>query len=594
MKKNVNRNFLWAQIFVEQLSKSGVKYASISPGSRSTPLTLAFSENSKIKTYVNIDERTSGFFALGLANRSNSPVVVVTTSGTATSNLYPAIIEAFQQRIPLIICTADRPPEMQNCGANQTINQQNIYANHIRSFVNIGLPGLSLSKINRLKKIAYNAVQDSLNLKRGPVHLNFPFRKPFEPKTFTNNVSEDFLKKAKVLISNKSKINRGNSLSKNKFTEFTGAVKKHRKGIIICGKYNYTDNFPRLCSSFASKLGYPILAEGNSGLRFSNSSKKFIISNSTAFLKSDAFYDLIDAEIIIQFGNTPVSNIVQKFIKESKANKFLINTFGDYQDPSRTVQNVFTIAPEKFCKSFLDSTKNLNFAKSKKWITILTKYEKISELIKKEEIENAKFPFEGRIVTEILKLVPNNSNLMFSNSMPVRDLDFFASSSKKHINIFSNRGASGIDGIISTAAGIAVESVNPTVLLIGDLAFYHDMNSLLILRKQKIPLVIILIDNNGGGIFNMLPISSYRKSFTYFFRTPLNIDLLSFAKSYGGNTYEIENWNDLKTHFLSSLKRKKFTVLRIKTNAKNSLKIREVYWERVQKEIKLYNDNRNQ
>ncbi|GBD91858.1 2-succinyl-5-enolpyruvyl-6-hydroxy-3-cyclohexene-1-carboxylate synthase [bacterium BMS3Abin04] len=591
MKNHVNRNFLWAQIFVEQLSKSGVKYASISPGSRSTPLTLAFSENSKIKTFVNIDERTSGFFALGLANKTNSPVAVVTTSGTATANLYPAIIEAFQQRIPLIVCTADRPPEMQNCGANQTINQQNIYANHIRYFANIGLPSLSMNKINRLKKITHTAVQNSLIFKRGPIHLNFPFRKPFEPKTFTDSISKDFITKSKVFIYSKAGISKTDLLSKNKIAEFTGAVKKYRKGIIICGGYNYSNKFPEICTSFASKLGYPIFAEGNSGLRFSNSSKKLVLSNSTAFLKSDALKKIIRAEIIIQFGNTPISNIVQNFIKKSKADKYLINSFGDYQDPSRTAQNVFAITPEDFCRSFLDSTKNLNFTRSKEWINKLLTYEKISEDIKREKIENAKFPFEGRIVTETFKLIPNNTNFMFSNSMPVRDLDFFASFNKKYINIFSNRGASGIDGIISTAAGVAVESVNPTVLIIGDLAFYHDMNSLLILRKQKIPLVIILIDNNGGGIFNMLPISSYRKSFTNYFRAPLDIDLLSFAKSYGGNSYEIENWEDLNTHFLSALKRKRFTVLRIKTNAKNSLKIREAYWQKVDKEIKTYNDN---
>jgi len=591
MKNHVNRNFLWAQIFVEQLSKSGVKYASISPGSRSTPLTLAFSENSKIKTFVNIDERTSGFFALGLANKTNSPVAVVTTSGTATANLYPAIIEAFQQRIPLIVCTADRPPELQNCGANQTINQQNIYANHIRYFVNIGLPSLSMNKINRLKKITHTAVQDSLILKRGPIHLNFPFKKPLEPKTFTDSISKDSITKSKVFIYNEAGTYKTGLLSKSKIAEFTGAVKKYRKGIIICGGYNYSSNFPKSCSSFASKLGYPIFAEGNSGLRFSNSSKKLILSNSTAFLKSDAFKNLIDTEIIIQFGNTPISNIVQKFIKESKADKYLINSFGDYQDPSRTAQNVFTIAPENFCGSFLDSTKNLNFARSKEWIKKLLTYEKISEDIKREKIEDAKFPFEGRIVTEILKLIPNNSNFMFSNSMPVRDLDFFASPNKKNINIFSNRGASGIDGIISTAAGIAAASKDPTVLIIGDLAFYHDMNSLLILKKFKVPLIIILVDNNGGGIFNMLPVSGYKKSFTKYFRTPLNIDLLGFAENYGGNVNEIENWEDLNSHFSSALKRKKFTVLRIKTNAKNSFRVREAYWQKVVKEIKTYNDN---
>ncbi len=193
MKIKVNRNILWAEAFVNELSSLGVKYASLSPGSRNTPLTLAFANNKKIKSYLHIDERSSGFFALGMAKSSGTPVAVVCTSGTATAELYPAIVEAYQQRVPLIICTADRPPELRDLGANQTINQTDMYKNHIRWFADPGLPVISDSRILRLKSIARNAVFISTVGSRGPVHINFPFKKPFEPKSYTDQISKELL-----------------------------------------------------------------------------------------------------------------------------------------------------------------------------------------------------------------------------------------------------------------------------------------------------------------------------------------------------------------------------------------------------------------
>ena len=189
MKKiKVNRNILWAETFVEVLVNAGVKFACISPGSRSTPLTYAFTTNKKIRSFSIIDERSSGFFALGLAKTSRHPVVLVCTSGTAAAEFYPAIIEAYQSKIPLIVCTADRPPELQNVGANQTINQDNIYTNHIRWFNNAGLPQATTKGLTKIAKIAKQATIECCINHIGPVHINFPFKEPFEPDSFTDEV----------------------------------------------------------------------------------------------------------------------------------------------------------------------------------------------------------------------------------------------------------------------------------------------------------------------------------------------------------------------------------------------------------------------
>ncbi len=584
MKKLINRNYFWAEVFVEHLTAGGVKHVCISPGSRNTSLTLAFAANKKFKKFVNVDERTNGFFALGLANKLNKPVVLVTTSGTATAELYPAIIEAYQRRIPLIVCTADRPEELQNCGANQTINQKNIYKNHIRKYFEIGLPSVKKIDLLKLKSITRSAVQISSVLDRGPVHLNFPLRKPFEPGNFTDEIDINLYKYVFNTVTNR---NLTTNIKQGKLPEeIINISKKSSEGLILCGQDNFDNNFFRSCIKMSKILNYPIAADGVSGLRFKKFTNKLILSNTSLALKTNAKKLFSEAKVIIQFGGSFTSNEFFEFMKESKAIKFLVNEYGDYRDPTRTVKKVIKMNPGKFCENIIELNKAFRNSKTKGgWVKKIFWMEDFIENKKLEFLSKQNLKFEGKIISEVLNLLPSNSNLMISNSMPVRDLEFFTSRASKNINIFSNRGASGIDGIISTAAGIAVNSNRPTVLITGDLAFYHDMNGLLLLKNHKIPLIIILIDNNGGGIFNMLPISKYEKFFTNFFRTPLEIDLLKFAGAYGGNTYKINTPEEFKKYLSLSIKRKSFSVLQIKTNSNKSAESRKRFWNSISTQI---------
>ncbi len=294
---------------------------------------------------------------------------------------------------------------------------------------------------------------------------------------------------------------------------------------------------------------------------------------------------MLNAEIIFQFGSAPTSNIVLDFLKESKAQKFLINEFGDYKDPSRTTKNIIGINPSEFLIKMISAIKNEKGSTKNNWQIRIRQFEQFTEKIKEQYIFNAKFPFEGRIIPEIIKTIPHNSNLFVSNSMPVRDLDFFASPNRKKINIYSNRGASGIDGIISTAAGVAVKSKTPTYLVIGDLAFLHDSNGMNILQNQKIPLHIILIDNNGGGIFGMLPIAESKKYFQEYFKTPQSVDFSMLVKAHGGKYYEIKSWKGLKNKLSNQQNFNNFSVFRIKTDTKSSIKFRKKYWELLSQKI---------
>lgn len=582
MKLSINRNTFWCDLFVHRLAKLGVRYACISPGSRSTPLTLAFASNKSINLFPIVDERSSAFFALGIAKNIQAPVAVVTTSGTAVAELYPAIIEAYYQRIPLIICTADRPPALRNSGANQTINQQNIFKNHIRYFADAGLP--NLKNLNFVNDLADNLIINSSIVDKGPVHVNFSFEKPFEPKNYTDKIEISKIQKTfskSSLVLNKKK---------EAAIDFDGLTKKFlgiERGLILVGSKYYNKDFTKNLVQFSKTFGYPIFADGSSSLRFGDHSKEYFIDNFTAFAGVKNFQKHFDPKLIIQFGGTPTSNVLLEFFKNSKAEKILVNEFGDKNDPSHTAKKIIAVNPNDFCTSILKNIEK-NIKRDSCWLIDLQVMNNKTSELKNKLINNAEFPFEGRIANELIKSLPQKSNLMVSNSLPIRDIDFFASSCNKKINIFSNRGASGIDGINSTALGIAKTSNEPTYLLIGDLAFYHDMNGLHNAIKYKIPLTVVLINNNGGGIFESLPISNYKEFLLENFITPLELDFSKLVEAYGGKFIHIKNWKSFNSAISSSKKNKKITVLEIRTNAKKSKEQREKYWKAVSNEIDLY------
>ncbi|MCX7798174.1 MAG: 2-succinyl-5-enolpyruvyl-6-hydroxy-3-cyclohexene-1-carboxylic-acid synthase [Melioribacter sp.] len=582
MKISVNKNTVWCDIIVNRLCDYEVKFACISPGSRSTPITLALSLNKNIKVFPIVDERSSAFFALGLAKKSKTPVCVVTTSGTAVAELYPAIIEAYYQRIPLIICTADRPPYLRNTGANQTINQENIFKNHIRFFSDLGLPTISFKSLVGLIKTIDRAMKIALIENPGPIHLNLPFEKPFEPDSYTEKVEVDLLKRVYNSI---KPVNFKRKKFSQSLDNIFNKLAHYKKGIIIIGYNNYDEQFAIQCTKLSKVLKYPIFADASSGLRFGKHSKENFIDNFTSLLRSEKFIRKFDPDIILQFGSSPTSNVVLNFYKESKAEKILINEFGDKNDPSLTAKTIIKINPVEFCSNILKKSKSIK--RKSDWLKSILQLNKIVEEIKTKKLKEEKINFEGKILFELFNILPSNCNVMISNSLPIRDTDFFVSSCNKKIHIFCNRGASGIDGINSTALGIAKLSKIPTILVIGDLAFYHDLNGLHNAIKFNIPLTIILINNNGGGIFESLPISKFGKVYVENFVTPTNLEFEKFIKAYGGIYYTVDNDNDFKVKLLSSLKNKKLSVIEIKTNAKKSKINREKIWKSITESIDL-------
>ena len=584
MKIKINRNTIWSKIFIDQLAAIGVKYACISPGSRSTPLTYVISQNKKIKSYIHFDERSSAFFALGLAKATRVPVLIITTSGTAVAELFPATIEAYYQRVPLIICTADRPPELIGTGANQTINQHNIFRNHIRWFRDLGLPSISETGLHHLQRIAIKAFTISSTEDTGPVHLNFPFRRPLEHFSYTDEINKRIfqIKPQRIL---KERL-RNSKTSNNILNKLIPELIKNERGIILVGPMDYNSELIKRIKKISIILKFPVVAEGLSQLRSGISEKdKNILSNFNSIVKSDNFIQKHDPDIIIQFGRTPTSSAIENFLENTSAKRYLINSFGDNFDPARNAAAIFPVSPLNFCDSLIAHLSDENLSRrSKDWLHDFVKAEEICNKVKTKVIERTKSLHEPTSINKIFKFLPSGSNIFIGNSLPVRDLDNFLSSASKRFTIYFNRGASGIDGITSTALGVASRN-KKTILITGDLSFLHDLNALSIAVKYSLPLTILVINNNGGGIFHSLPIAQKVKLFDEYFVTPHNLEISALVESFEIDYNLIKNKSSLGILINKAMSKHSTSVLEIRTDAFRSAELRNKYFNQVRMKL---------
>lgn len=570
MTIQINRNIYWSQLFVKQLAKFGVKDVCLSPGSRNTPLTYAFAKNTDFEKFISIDERSSGYFALGLAKKSKTPVAVVTTSGTAVAELYPSIIEAYNQRIPLIICTADRPHYLRNTGANQTINQENIYSNHIRYFYDTGLPEIKEVKLNSFLDNIEEGFDKCNYSNIGPVHFNFPFEKPFEPDSFTDEIKTEVSIKNNILT------------CKNNIAitpEVFQNINEADKVVAIVGPNNFDIETLKKINKTVNDKNVVLFSDSASGLRYLNNSNS--INNHTSFLRIEKLFEIAPTDVMILFGEAPVSNSVLNFIEKTNCLKYSVNSSGDLKDPSRTVNKIIK-TNEIF---FLDEIENKIEPKKIKFRHLIESIDLDCEDLRINSLEKSTDQIESNISANIINSIPENSNLFIGNSTVIRDFDLFSGKSDKNINVFSNRGTSGIEGNIATTLGIAKKSKNPSFLVLGDLSFYYDSNSLLLSKQNNIPLTIIIINNNGGGIFSMLPISNQTEIFDKFFNTSHHLDFRHFANLYSGNYFKINSKNELNNIIENKLSFTELNILEIKTDSKKSTEFRKNYIKTIRRKL---------
>lgn len=522
---NPNPATLWAATFVDALAVAGLDAVCIAPGSRSTPLTLAFAAHPAIQVFVHLDERSAGFFALGRAVATGKPVALVCTSGTAVANFFPALIEANMSHIPLLILSADRPPELRHSGANQTIDQVKIFGDHVLWAVDMDVPHADApaSSLRNVAQTAARAYALANGLRPGPVHINLPFRKPLEPE----------LGQGTAIMPHTTAIAQHacGSLTPSdaQVAQLRDWVAQYHAGLIVCGPRSPSGDFPEAVMAFAQATGYPILADPLSGMRFGQG--EAVLGGYESFLAQGGGDDLPAPQIIIRWGQVPTSKWLNAYLERIEpAVRLHVRQNGVWADDSQHTTHFWQCDEVALLRQVMgrvlrepvpDLGQAWRAREGETWARVAS-------------FLGANF-FDATAVSLLLQALPAETNLVMGNSLPIRHVDQFGRPMSKRLHVFGNRGASGIDGNISTAVGIAAATPDrPTVLVTGDVTFYHDLNGLLAINHNQIHNIsIFLLNNGGGGIFNRLPVARFEPAFTPLFKTPHQLDFAHAAALFG-------------------------------------------------------------
>ncbi|MEM8862699.1 MAG: 2-succinyl-5-enolpyruvyl-6-hydroxy-3-cyclohexene-1-carboxylic-acid synthase [Chloroflexota bacterium] len=527
----MNPNIQLSQIFIDGLAHAGLTDVVICPGSRSTPLTLAFDAHPTIQIHLALDERSGAFFALGLGMRTGKSAAIVCTSGTAAANFYPAIIEANMSQVPLMVLTADRPPELRHSGANQTIDQVKMFGDHVLWAVDMPLPDERMPDVawRNVATTAARAYATANGLRKGAVHLNFPFRKPLEGPVYSGKWGTGSGQQFQPVIC---------AFPQDKVDTLANWFATFEKGIIVCGPNCPAGDFSEAVNQLALKSGYPIFADPLSNVRFDSNKSSTIVGGYETWLAGGRKPEWGAPDVVIRFGAVPTSKWLNQYLSDiDTAVRLHIRESGVWADDSHQTTHFWQINETEFCKKAADIAINFYSERLKTppygtWQKSVMDWEHSNW--ERLEKQMANIEFDAAYLFDLLKHdALNNCNLIIGNSLPVRHLDAFCRPSSKNIRVFGNRGASGIDGVVSTACGVAAADPEcHTILVIGDVSFYHDMNGLLAARKLP-NLTIVLFNNNSGSIFRRLPISKYKRPFDELFLTAHDLDFSHTAALYG-------------------------------------------------------------
>ncbi|MHC8516048.1 2-succinyl-5-enolpyruvyl-6-hydroxy-3-cyclohexene-1-carboxylic-acid synthase [Sporosarcina sp. ITBMC105] len=552
----------------QTLMQAGVKSVVISPGSRSTPLAYAFAANEHIQTFMQVDERSAGYFALGLAKATGNPVVLLCTSGTAASNYHPAVTEAYYARIPLIVMTADRPHELRGVGAPQAIDQLNMYGKHVKFSVDLPLAEDNDELDTFLERHTQRAVAIAMTQPTGPIHLNIPLREP---------LLIDFDRPAPP-ITFMERIVGENELSLPMKGQLNNLIANAKKGLLIVGEMPI--NFDKKAFwHFAKSLQWPVLCDPLSNLRSEvpTDCLHLCIAHYDALLKSEHFADIAVPDTVIRFGPQPVSKPLSLFLKKTKPTVYVVfDESPEFHDSLGVVTHHVQASPHAFFTA-VDQLQRTEYAKL--WATANQEAEQCTRHYE------GTLGDEGIIVKCLLDNLPTGSDLISSSSMPIRDLDTFFCATDKELMLFANRGANGIDGVVSTALGIERARKRPTFLLIGDLAFLHDVNGLIVSRFHETSITIVILNNDGGGIFSYLPQASEPNHFEELFGTPTGLTFEHIGAMYDAQYASVHT----KEEFVQEIQKDKVKPIRIIevfTSRPVNVQNHRAYWADVVERVK--------
>jgi 2-succinyl-5-enolpyruvyl-6-hydroxy-3-cyclohexene-1-carboxylate synthase len=544
----------FAATFVDELAVQGVEYACVSPGSRSAALAMALQRHPKTNVFVQIDERSGSFFGVGLAKATGRPVVLLSTSGTAAAEFHPAVVEAFHSRTPLIVITADRPPELRDVGANQAIDQQRLFGTAVRWFFDPGPPIEAPNAARLWRRLAARAYAEALN---GPVHLNLPFREPLVPPP--GQVPTPIGESPQSMTAGRL------IPTSDQIASVASALQNAKRPLVVAGEMR---DGARLAAGL-NRLGVPLLAEPSSQLRRQESGAA--IESYEALLR--AGWSLQHGpDLVIRLGGTPTSKVMNAWLAAAAAPTFLIDPDRIWRDEDQVASNVLVCDPQPLVESLPPADVG---AWRDEWVSA---GRKATAAIAATLVSTP--VYEGHIVRALASKAPDTAQVFVGSSMPIRAADSFWPYARAGQTFYGNRGASGIDGLVSTGLGIAAaRPSNPTVLLLGDLSVYHDMNGLWSLRRHGIKATIVVCDNNGGGVFNFLPQAQHTDVFEEIFATPLGLDFAQVARLYGLVYSPVTDRSGLEPAITDALGAQTSTMVVVRYKREDSVNGHRVCWE---------------
>jgi 2-succinyl-5-enolpyruvyl-6-hydroxy-3-cyclohexene-1-carboxylate synthase len=539
-----NGNTALASAFVEELARGGLRRAVVSPGSRSTPLAVALWRQAEIEVDVIVDERSAAFFALGAAQATGTPVALLCTSGTAAANYHPAICEADESGVPLIALTADRPPELRGIGAGQTIDQVKLYGSTVRWFCEVGTHEANDDGLLHYRSLACRALARSRGEPRpGPVHLNLPWREPLAPIAVEGAVTAtDPLalggREGRPLTAVTSI-----DLEPSAFLleEVAGHIGDAISGVIVAGR-QLDPELREPLAHLARASGFPILAEPTSQLRCGPHDRSYVISTYDLLLRDEHFARSVVPDLVLRFGEMPTSKALREWLADSGADEIVVDPYGGWNEPTNRAAALLRADPTELAAGWATRVEKEERGAPERWLG--------AERAAREALDAA---LAGEEMTEpslhrALGRAHADGDLIYTaSSMPIRDQEAFLPPVGTDALFLCNRGANGIDGLISSGIGAARASGRPTTIVTGDLGLLHDLGGLAALREVSTPVRIVVIDNDGGGIFGLLPQAEAMpvEEFEALLGTPRGIDVAKAASLFDLRHRRPESLDDL-------------------------------------------------
>lgn len=566
-----NTNSLWGSVLVETLVQLGLRQAVISPGSRSAPLTMAFARHPRLESIPVLDERSAAFFALGLAKQHRRPVALVCTSGTAAANFLPAVVEAQETGVPLLILTADRPPELRDCHAGQAIDQLKLYGRFVNFHHEFAVPQATLPMLRYLRQTAAHALERTTQPVAGPVHLNCPFRDPLPPLPETPPPAVNAAALRGFFSGLDDYFYQGGVIKMAVGGPIWPKTTRQARGVIIVGPHEESspELLVRTVGRISRALGWPVLADALSPVRMQAARAGHLVAHYDAILRNERLAESLQPAQVICVGGWPTSKVLRTWLQRADPEAVIVTSRAGNEDGLHLRTGFVRGGLADWGRAFTGRRRLAAYARQ--WLAAEARLRRAvaAEFRKQDEL------IEPRCIALLAENLPAATPIFIASSMPVRDAEYFWPANNRGHLVYCNRGANGIDGTLSTALGVAHGNRRPAVLLTGDLALLHDTNGFLTAPQLHGSLTVVLINNDGGGIFGHLPVAQFEPPFEKFFATPQQADFGKLCRAYGGVTHvAVKSWSQF-AKLVAKLPPRGVRVLEIRTDRK-----RDAAWRR--------------